>query len=175
MTAVGLFSPKRLSVPLLRDPNQTPQPSTLTTVVVDVAEGAGKMIRLEVAWDRCMTDDTGCRDNDGRQVQSNGSVRTSLVRFAAIGALRAGLVWYDHLGLTLSWVVVRKGNDESLEVENEQNQGPWGVVESTAVLIVLSDPGCDNSLVLEVAVVKVAGKRVEVGSVCLDMIGKQGW
>ena len=59
--------------------------------------------------------------------------------------------------------------------ENEQNQGPSAAGESTAVLIVLPDPGCDNSLVLEAAAVEVAEKRVEVGLVFLDMIEKQGW
>lgn len=48
-------------------------------------------------------------------------------------------------------------------------------MESSAVLIVLSDPDCDNSFVWEVAVVEVAEKREEVGLVYLDMIEKQGW
>ena len=161
-------------MPLPRDPNQTPQPSKLPSVEADEAEGPGTMMYLEVAWNRCMTDDRGCRDNDGRQVRSNVTDRNSLVRFAAFGVLRAPLVWYDHLGWMLPLAVVMERNEKSLESENEQTQGPWEAEENTAVSLVLSDPGSDNSLVLEFAV-EVAGNWAGVGLVYLDMNEKQGW
>ena len=95
-------------MPLPRDPNQTLQPSKLMSVVVDVAEGADKTIHLEVAWYRCMPDDKGYRDNDGRQMRLNANVHKSLVRCAAIEVLRGPLVLYDQLGLTLFSAVVRE-------------------------------------------------------------------
>ena len=100
--------------------------------------------------------------------------RISLARSAAIGVLRAPLVWCDRLDLMLPLAVAMERSGKRLEFENEQTQGPLVAGENIAVSLVLSDPGCDNSLVLEFAV-EVAEKWAGVGLVYLDRIEKQGW